>query len=104
MTQSSVTISSDVVSTVVRNTVLAMPSVTGLVDKTNALRPKNKYRGVDVELDDGEARVTLHLAAAPDVSLNELGRQIQQEVQAVVAEIIGIHVASVDVYFEDVQA
>ncbi|MFC1463556.1 MAG: Asp23/Gls24 family envelope stress response protein [Candidatus Brachytrichaceae bacterium NZ_4S206] len=104
MAQSSVTISPDVVRTIVRNTVLAMPSVRGLVDHTRALRPRDSYRGVEVAVNGDEVRVKLHLMAAQDVSLVELGRAIQSEVQQAVQEIIGLRVSAVDVYFEDVTA
>lgn len=101
---SAVTISPDVIRTIVRNTVLAMPSVRGLVDHTRSLRPRNSYRGVEVHVDDHEVRATLHVLAAADVALMELGRQIQSHVRSAVEEIVGLRVRSVDVYFEDVTA
>lgn len=101
---SSVTISPDVIRTIVRNTVLAMPSVRGLVDYAKSLRARDNYRGVDVAMADDEVRVQLHLTAASDVSLNELGQHIQTEVKHVVEEIVGLRVGAVDVYFEDVTA
>lgn len=104
MTQSSVTISPDVVRTIVRNTVLAIPSVRSLVDHTRALRPRDNFKGVEVKVDGDQVHVRLHLIAAHDVSLIELGRQIQAEVRLAVGEIIGLNVSSVDVYFEDVTA
>jgi uncharacterized alkaline shock family protein YloU len=104
MAESSVTISPDVIRTIVRNTVLSMPSVRGLVDYARSLRARDNYRGVEVAVADGEVRVQLHLAAARDVSLNELGQHIQTEVKHVVEEIVGLRVGAVDVYFEDVTA
>jgi len=104
MTQSLVTISPDVVRAIVRNTVLAMPSVRGLVDHRRALRPRDSYKGVEVAVNGDEVWVKLHLIAAQDVSLTELGRAIQSEVRQAVSEIIGLRVSAVDVYFEDVTA
>ncbi|RMG66058.1 MAG: Asp23/Gls24 family envelope stress response protein [Chloroflexi bacterium] len=104
MAQSSVTISPDVVRTIVRNTVLAMPSVRGLVDHTRTLRPRDSYRGIQISMDGDDVRVELHLTAAQDVSLVELGRAVQSEVQQAVREILGLRVSAVDVYFEDVTA
>lgn len=104
MTQSSVTISPDVIRTIVRNTVLALPSVRGLVNHTRPLRPRDNFKGVEVAVDGDEVRVKLHLTAAQDTSLVELGRQIQSEVAHAVGEIIGLRVPNVDVYFEDVTA
>jgi uncharacterized alkaline shock family protein YloU len=103
-TQSAVTISPDVIRTIVRNTVLAMPSVRGLVDYARPLRPRDSYRGVEVNVTDRDVRVQLHLTAAQDVSLVDLGKQIQAEVQHVIEEIVGLTVSAVDVYFEDVTA
>ena len=104
MTQSSVTISPDVIRTIVRNTVLAMPSVRGLVDYAKSLRARDNYRGVDVTVADDEVSVRVHLTAAMDVSLNELGQNIQTKIKDVVEEIVGLRVRAVDVYFEDVTA
>jgi uncharacterized alkaline shock family protein YloU len=104
MSQSAVTVSPDVIRTIVRNTVLAMPSVRGLVDHTRALRPRNSFRGVEVRVTDDEVRARLHVLAAADTSLVELGRQIQAHVRNAVEEIVGLRVRAVDVYFEDVTA
>jgi uncharacterized alkaline shock family protein YloU len=103
MAKQSVTISPDVIRTVVRNTVLAMPSVRGLVDVERRLGVRG-YQGVEVQLGDNAVSVSLHVLAAMDVSLVDLGRQIQHEVVSVVEEIVGMKVASVDVAFEDVKA
>jgi uncharacterized alkaline shock family protein YloU len=99
-----VTISPDVIRTIVRNTVLAMPNVRGLVDHARALRPRNSFRGVEVHLVDREVRAQLHVRAAADASLMELGRQIQTHVRSAIEEIVGLRVRAVDVYFEDVTA
>jgi len=104
MAQFSVTISPDVIRTLVRNTVLAMPSVRSLVDYAKSLRARDNFRGVEVAMTDGDVNVQLHVVAARDVSLNELGQQIQSEVKDVVEEIVGLRVVAVDVYFEDVTA
>lgn len=104
MTQSNVTISPDVIRTIVRNTALALPSVRGLVDHTGSLRTRDNFRGVEVNVENGEVHVRLHVMAAADAPLMDLGRQIQTEVAQSVEEIVGLHVAAVDVYFEDVTA
>jgi uncharacterized alkaline shock family protein YloU len=84
--------------------VLAMPSVRGLVDYSRPLRPRDSYRGVEVSATDHDMSVRLHVTAAQDVSLVELGRQIQAEVRHCIEEIAGLTVSAVDVYFEDVTA
>ena len=103
MSNPSVTISNDVIRTVVRNTVLAMPSVRALVDSERRFGVRG-YQGVEVQLGDEAVAVSLHVIAASDVPLVELGRRIQSEVISVVEEIVGMKVSSVDVAFEDVKA
>lgn len=104
MSQSNVTISPDVIRMIVRNTVLALPSVRALVDHSGSLRTRDNFRGVEVSVADGEVRTQLHVVAAVDATLTDLGRQIQTEVAQSVEEIVGLRVAAVDVYFEDVTA
>jgi uncharacterized alkaline shock family protein YloU len=104
MTQSNVTISPDVIRMIARNTVLALPGVRALVDHASSLRTRDNFRGVEVSVVDGEVRAQLHVIAAADVALMELGRQIQTEVAQSVEEIVGLRVAAVNVYFEDVTA
>jgi uncharacterized alkaline shock family protein YloU len=102
MAQHNVTISPDVIRTIVRNTVLALPNVRGLVDSEKRFGVRG-YQAVEVQLDTDVVRVALHVTAASDASLVELGKQIQTEVVSVVEEIVGIKVAKVDVAFEDVK-
>ncbi len=104
MTQSNVTISPDVIRMIVRNTALASPSVRGLVDHTGSLRTRDNFRGVEVTVAENKVHVKLHLTAAADAPLMDLGQQLQAEVAQSVEEIVGLHVAAVDVYFEDVTA
>jgi uncharacterized alkaline shock family protein YloU len=102
MTQQNVTISPDVIRTIVRNTVLALPNVRGLVDSEKRFGVRG-YQAVEVQLESDVVRVALHVMAASDASLVELGKQIQTEVVAVVEEIVGTKVSKVDVAFEDVK-
>jgi uncharacterized alkaline shock family protein YloU len=103
MSQTNVTISPDVIRTIVRNTVLALPNVRGLVDSEKRFGVRG-YQAVDVQLGEDAVRVSLHVLAAADTSLIELGKQIQTEVVSVVEEIVGMNVTTVDVAFEDVKA
>jgi uncharacterized alkaline shock family protein YloU len=98
-----VTVSPDVIRTVVRNTVLAMPDVRGLGGVGRRSEGRSGA-GIEVRIDDGVVRLALRVTAAADVSLLKLGEEIQVEVAGVVEEIVGMPVASVDVSFEDVKA
>lgn len=104
-TQPFVTVSPEVIRTLVRNTVLAMPDVHGLVVGARRLGGRAPAAiEVSIDAEGGVVRVSLCVAAAADVPLLKLGEQIQDEVIAVVEEIVGLRVASVDVSFEDVKA
>jgi uncharacterized alkaline shock family protein YloU len=103
MSQPNVTISPDVIRTIVRNTVLAMPAVRGLVDSERRFGVRG-FQGVEVQLGEEAVRVSLHVLAAADVALIELGREIQTAVVDAVEEIVGMKVAEVKVAFEDVKA
>lgn len=106
MSSLTVTISPEVIRTVVRNTALATPGVLALVEPEREGRTfgvRQALRGVDVQMVDGHALVTLRVVAATDVALQVLSEQLRQSVAAVVEEVTGIHVASVDVIIEDVR-
>lgn len=103
MTDSTVTIAPGVIRTVVRNTVLAMPNVRRIA-RQRTWRGSDEAQGVEVSVQGGHVHVKLHVVAAMDVPLQELGQAIQREVKTVVEEIVGLPVARVDVHFEDVAA
>ena len=102
-TQPFVTISPEVIRTVVRNTVLAMPDVRGLAGSGRRFGGRGTA-AIEVQIDDGAVRASLRVVAAADVPLLKLGREIQDEVAGAVEEIVGMRVALVDVSFEDVKA
>ncbi|MCS7088367.1 MAG: Asp23/Gls24 family envelope stress response protein [Thermoflexales bacterium] len=103
MTNSTVTIAPEVIRTVVRNTVLALSNVRRIA-RHRAWRGSDESRGVEVSVHEGQVHIKLHVVAAIDAPLVELGRTIQREVKTVVEEIVGLQVARVDVHFEDVAA
>jgi uncharacterized alkaline shock family protein YloU len=104
MSNSAVTISPDVIRTIVRNTILAMPNVRGLLDSERRFGSRERDGGVQVHLGEGDVKIGARVVAAADASLVELGREIQTEVVSVIEEIVGMRASSVDVTFEDVQA
>ena len=106
MSNLTVTISPEVIRTVVRNTALATPGVLALVEperEGRAFAVRHALRGVDVKMVDARALVTLRVVASTDVSLHVLGQQLRQSIADIVDEVTGIQVAAVNVHFEDVR-
>ncbi len=101
MSNLTVTISPEVIRTVVRNTALATPGVLALVESERVVG--RAMRGVDVKMADGRAIVALRVVASTDVSLHALSQQLRQSVAEVVEEVTGIPVTLVDVSIEDVR-
>jgi uncharacterized alkaline shock family protein YloU len=99
MSNSTITIAPEVVRTLVRNTVLAMPAVVAIADTD-----REKRNGVLVKLEPGNcATVSLRLVASPDVPLQALGQQVQRLVAEVAEEVAGLCVTRVDIVFENVR-
>ncbi|MGQ9813538.1 MAG: Asp23/Gls24 family envelope stress response protein [Candidatus Roseilinea sp.] len=105
-----VTIAPEVVLQVARITTLATPGVLGLVEETSrhsvsAGSPlKHTLRGIVASIEDGAARIRVHIIAASNVPLTQLARQLQVNIANAIAEIAGIETAAVDVTVEDVLA
>ncbi len=102
----SVTISPEVIRTVVRNTALSTAGVLALVEPEHEGRTfgvRHSLRGVDVQMVNDQAVVALRVVAATNVPLHILSQQLRQSIAEVVEEITGIQVASVDVSIEDVR-
>ena len=102
----SVTISPEVIRTVVRNTALSTAGVLALVEPEREGRTfgvRHSLRGVDVQMVNDQAMVALRVVAATNVPLHILSQQLRQSIAEVVEEITGIQVASVDVNIEDVR-
>ncbi len=97
----SLTISPDVIRTVVRNTVLAMPGVRSFADPRSG---RANHRGIHLVVNEKErsVKLALHVIAARDAALLELGRHIQEAVREAIEEILGLQVSQVDIHFEDV--
>jgi hypothetical protein len=69
-----------------------------LVDEARVRRPR---RSIDVEISDGRAVVTLHLAARYGTVLPEVAERVQGEVAAALHAMCGLEVRQVDVAVEE---
>ena len=109
-----VTIAPEVVLQVARITTLATPGVLGLVENaakqgatqgaTASGSLKHTLRGIVASIEDGTARISVHIIAAANMPLAGLAQQIQTNVANAIAEIAGIEATTVDVTFEDVRS
>jgi uncharacterized alkaline shock family protein YloU len=70
-------------------------------ERVDGARVRRPRRGLDVQLEDGRARVELELAAAWGSVLPELARAAQAAVAAALRETAGLEVAAVDVSIEE---
>jgi len=60
-------------------------------------------KAVEVRVEeDGKVSVDLHLLAEPDVSLMQLGKSVQRDVQESIQKMIDMPVRVINVYIEDV--
>lgn len=106
MSTLTVSISPDVVSTIVRNTALSTPGVIALVEPEAERRGwsvRRNSRGVRVKLEHDRALIALRVVASTDVVLQQLSQHLRQNIAEVVEEITGIRVESVDIKIEDVR-
>ena len=69
-----------------------------LADGARVRRPR---RGVDVEISDDHATVTLRLAARYGVVLPQVAEEVQRQVAEALGQMCGIEVRTVDVAIEE---
>jgi uncharacterized alkaline shock family protein YloU len=58
--------------------------------------------GVDLRMCDGTLAIDLHVVADAEANLVRLGQALQTEVQRAIRELVGMEVAEVNVYIQDV--
>ena len=63
----------------------------------------SSMHGVKVTVANNEVWVELHMVAKPDVSMFQLGHQVQESVAKALETMVGMPVHAVDVYIEDVE-
>lgn len=96
-----ITVATEVLETIVRLTALAVPGVARLAPLPGVSRLL-RHGGVQVNVDGGMVQAEVHVVADSGVSLLRVGHQIQSEVTRAVQDLVGMEVASVDVFIEDV--
>ncbi|RME85656.1 MAG: Asp23/Gls24 family envelope stress response protein [Caldilineae bacterium] len=101
-----VTIAPQVLTTIVRQTALSADGVKGLSARIPR-RSKHKGRravapGVEAVLAEGKVFATVHINADPTANMFELAQTLQTEIARAIEHIIGLEVAGVDVYVDNV--
>jgi uncharacterized alkaline shock family protein YloU len=99
-----VTISPDVIREVARITTLATQGVLAMAERPVPHARGLTEPGVDVNIQDEQVLIGLHVIAAVDAPLHKLGQQIQANVSNAIHEIAGMTVTAVNVTFEDVRS
>ena len=95
-----VTVSQDVLNTIVRLTTLGVEGVARL-DKRSGRR--RGAEGFHVEVSDNQAKVDVYVILKPDTNLREIGRSIQAEIARSLQEMVGMQAATVNVHIQDVE-
>ena len=102
-----VRISPEVLLTIARLTTLSVPGVLrmyrdlpGGVDRL--LKGRGAGDGVRIDVVDDAVTVDLYIVAASDVSLLDLGKEIQSRVARAIKDMVGMPVMAVNVHIEDV--
>jgi uncharacterized alkaline shock family protein YloU len=74
------------------------------VARVDGARVRRRRRGIDVELTDGRARVSLELAVRFGLVLPEVARRVQEEVGASLRDMCGLEPEAVDVSIEELES
>ena len=96
-----ITVSPEVLETIVRLTALAVPGVARLTAAPGVARLL-RHEDVQISVSGNCVRAEVYAITEPDANLLRVGRQIQAEVTRAIQDLVGMDVESVDVYIEDV--
>jgi uncharacterized alkaline shock family protein YloU len=102
-----VTIAPNVLTTIVHQTTLEQPGVSRLVPVPPKVRgwlgsASAVEDGISVQVVEQGVRVEVHVAAENGSNLLKLGEAIQDSIVRAIEEMVGMSVAAVDVFIDDV--
>lgn len=103
-----VTIAPNVLTTIVRQTVLEQPGVRRLTSVPPKMRGwpgaiRVAEDGIIVSVDDDGIHVEIHIAAENGINLLKLGEALQDSIFRAIEEMLGMNVAEVDVFIDEVE-
>ncbi|MEJ5199611.1 MAG: Asp23/Gls24 family envelope stress response protein [Anaerolineae bacterium] len=102
-----VTIAPNVLTTIVRQTTLEQPGVKRLTPAPPKMRgwpgPTRAIEdGIIITVDDEGVHVEVHIAAENGINLLKLGEALQDSIFRAIEEMLGMNVAEVNVYIDEV--
>ena len=102
-----VTIAPQVLLTIARLTTLDTPGVacmspTLVGSVSRMLRRQRLNEGIRIVVEDDIVYIDLYIIVEPNISLLELGRQIQHDVTRAISDMLGMHVGEVNIHIQDV--
>ncbi len=99
-----VTVEPTVLETIASLTTQNVAGVARIAQKTDVERFLGiGHKAVEVRVDDeGQVSVDVHLLAEPDVSLLQLGKTVQRDIQEAIQKMIDMPVRVINIYIEDV--
>jgi uncharacterized alkaline shock family protein YloU len=72
-------------------------------ERADGARVRRPRRGLEIELENGHARVELELAARFGLALPDLAREVQQRVSGALEGMCGLAVDAVDLSVEELE-
>lgn len=102
-----VTVAPEVLVTIARLTALKTPGVARLDSHimdgvSRVLKRGATSGGVKIEVEGDSVSVELHVIAEHDANMLSLGQQIQTAISRAISDMVGMSVAEVNVYIQDV--
>jgi len=101
-----ITIAPNVLTTIVEQTALDAGGVLALGPHSPRIRKVDGHRavstGVEAIVKDNTVVIAVSVQAAPDINMLTLAQQLQRDIAHNIEHILGMKVARVDVYIDDV--
>lgn len=99
------TIAPEVLTTIIRLTVLSVPGVSRLAtNPTDVERwfSKNISEGIRVSVESNVVYADIYVILKPDLNVREVSRNIQTKVTRAISEMVGMDVGRVNIHVEDI--
>ncbi|HEY4400182.1 MAG TPA: Asp23/Gls24 family envelope stress response protein [Lactobacillaceae bacterium] len=103
-----ISIENDVIATVVGGSAIENPGVVGMASKSlrdgfnQILNRENYAKGIVVQQDDNGISVDVYIIAQYGTKLSEISKSVQNKVKYNLDNLLGIHVAAVNVIVQGV--
>lgn len=101
-----VTITPQVLTTIVRQTALSTEGVlqlnSRLPHRSRAAGRRALAPGIEVIVDDGQVQASVHVVADPSANMMRLAEALQTEIARAIEHIVGLQVAAVDIFIDNI--